>query len=69
MGEYSDYSAEDMRREKMYERWLETRPRCDYCCEPIEEESAYWIDERWICESCIDDYLNEYHKERVPDEC
>lgn len=68
MCEYSDYSAEDLRREKDYERWLEGRPVCEYCLCPIEEKYAFWVDEKWICENCIDEYMNDEHKELVPDE-
>lgn len=62
MNEYSDYSAEDLWREKAYKRWLETRPICDYCGSPIEGENAYSIDGKMICEDCIEDYLDEYHR-------
>lgn len=62
MSEYSDYSEEDLRREKAWERWLESRPVCDWCETPIEEKVAFELDGKLICENCIDDYMDSNHK-------
>ncbi len=63
--EYSDYSEEDLYQTKRYKEWLESRPRCDYCEEPIEEDFAYELDNQLICESCLLDYMRDYHRKRI----
>lgn len=64
---YSDYSEEEVRRDRAYEKWLKTRPICDYCENPIEDEEAYTIDGKTICEGCIEEYLEEYHRLYIRD--
>lgn len=63
--EYSDYSEEDARRAKEYKDWLERRPTCDWCMEPIEDDYAFEIDGQLICGDCIEDYLHEEHRVQV----
>jgi formylmethanofuran dehydrogenase subunit E len=38
------------------ERRLAGRPVCKDCGEPIQEDSAFYMDGRWICEACMEDY-------------
>ena len=56
MNEYSDYSAEDLRREKEWERWAETRPICDECLEPITTDYYCEIDGKCYCWDCIENH-------------
>ena len=37
-------------------RQLEQRPICEDCGEPIQDETAFYINGEWICESCMDSY-------------
>ena len=46
-----------------FERWdteqnkrLEQRPECAECGEPIQDYEAYYINDEWICESCMETY-------------
>ena len=34
---------------------LENLPECECCGEPITDEFAFLVDDRWYCECCIDD--------------
>lgn len=43
------------------ERLLERRPHCEYCDEPIQEDTYYWVDNQMICEHCLIEYMNEHH--------
>lgn len=33
--------------------WLESRPKCDWCGEPIQEENCYRIFDDLVCEKCV----------------
>lgn len=48
---YRDYD----RWEANQEAWLRSRPKCDCCGEPIQEDFAYRINEELYCKDCIDD--------------
>jgi formylmethanofuran dehydrogenase subunit E len=65
MSEYSDYSEEDFYLTKRYKGWLSSRPLCDDCGEPIEEDFAYEIDGRTLCEECFMDYMREHYRKRI----
>ncbi len=39
-----------------YERWLQTRPICVVCGHPIQEESAYAIQGKFVCEQCMKEF-------------
>lgn len=41
------------------ERWLMQRPQCDDCGEHIQTETAFYINDCWICEECIDAYRRD----------
>ena len=49
---YADYLA----HERDQERWLEKLPRCSECGEPIQDEFAYYINDEYICEECLEQY-------------
>ena len=38
------------------ERELDRLPRCSECLEPIQDECAYYINDEWICERCMDEH-------------
>lgn len=50
-----DYS----RYETDQERQLEQLPVCEDCGEHIQDETAFYINGEWICESCMDSYRRE----------
>ena len=46
-----------------FERWdaeqaerLAERPLCSYCDEPIQEDSAFRINDELICEECMEQF-------------
>ena len=46
-----------------FERWdaeqydeLKERPRCSQCDEPIQEDSAFRINDELICEECMEQF-------------
>ena len=51
MADFDEYMADE--RDRQAERWLKTRPCCEYCGEPIQEEKALYLDGYWICDSCV----------------
>lgn len=48
-----DFYREHERRQ---EEWLESRPVCGECGEPIQDDSAYYINNNWICNKCMEDF-------------
>lgn len=48
------YMEHEVYQENQYKRWLETRPICEKCGEPIEDEFGYQINGEWYHEDCID---------------
>lgn len=53
-----------------FDRWdteqnkhLAQLPVCADCDEPIQDESAYYINGEWICESCMDAYRRDVQPE------
>lgn len=51
----SDFNSWDARQN----RQLEELPVCADCDEHIQEETAFYINGEWICESCMDAYRRE----------
>lgn len=47
VADYERYSAEQERR-------LDKLPRCSCCDEPIQDDFAYYINDEWICDECMD---------------
>ena len=39
--------------------WLEKRPICADCDEPIQDDRAYYINGEYICMNCMDSYIRE----------
>lgn len=56
-----------------YDRWkqheeekesmLNRLPVCCECGNHIQDDSAYYINDEWICENCMDSYKREVHPE------
>lgn len=47
-------------REFERDRWLERRPRCFHCGEPVQQEMAVNLrDYGWLCEECIKNNTEE----------
>lgn len=42
--------------ERQNEKWLESRPICSVCGEPIQDESAVLIRDEWICDECLEGF-------------
>ena len=38
-----------------FEEWLQTRPVCMWCGEPIQDDTALELGNGWICNSCVED--------------
>ena len=67
MSEYWDYNSWEAENNRLwkrsYEEWRAHRPVCEWCGEPILEENAYRMpDGVWICESCIEEYVDEKYR-------
>ena len=44
-------------KEAEEERWLQKRPECADCGEPIQDEMAFHKDDVFLCEHCRDAYM------------
>lgn len=53
-----DYRMNDHLRAA--ERWLESRPVCDVCGQPIQESKMYEIENEDICPDCIMGWLRQF---------
>ena len=40
-------------------RWLRSRPVCDICGEPIQEDHYYDLNSEIVCDDCLDSYLKK----------
>ena len=49
VADYDSYSAQQ-------ERELEKLPMCSECGNPIQDETAYLINDELICEECMNSY-------------
>lgn len=54
-----DPVADFLRHDARQAKRLSERPVCTDCHDPIQEETAYYINGEWICESCMEDYRRE----------
>ena len=55
----ADFNDWDFRQQEELKR----RPRCRMCGEHIQDEYAYHLGNKWICEDCMEGY-----REEVPDD-
>ena len=49
-----------IKHEREQEAWLNSRPVCDVCGEPIQDDVFYKPETEIMCESCFHDYVREY---------
>lgn len=54
-------------RDNEQEKWLRSRPKCDYCKEHIQDEHAFEIDGYLICEECIEEYMKKHYRVNIED--
>lgn len=47
-------------REREQERWLNSRPVCGVCGEPIQDDYFYKPEDEIMCEACFNDYVSKY---------
>ena len=52
VADFERYDAKQNRR-------LARLPVCSDCDEHIQDETAYYINGEWVCESCMDGYKRE----------
>lgn len=63
MGSPDNYSQWE-RHEREAERWLESRPVCCNCGEPIQEEPRYHpVTGEEMCRECLEEYEEEQDEE------
>lgn len=56
----TDDPLDDFRRKDAQESaWLQRRPVCDYCHEPIQDDFLYDINGEFICENCLDRFFRK----------
>lgn len=46
--DFANYDADQQAK-------LDKLPKCCHCDEPIQDEFAYYINDEWICEGCLND--------------
>lgn len=47
------------RHDAEQEARLAELPRCSECDEPIQDDFAYYINDEWVCDSCMEQYRKE----------
>ena len=53
----TDDAVSDFERyDREQAEWLKRLPVCVDCGEPIQDETAFYINEEWVCERCINVY-------------
>ena len=54
---YTDDPINDFNRyDAEQTKWLKKLPVCADCDEPIQDETAYYINGEWICMDCMSSY-------------
>lgn len=53
--------------ESRNERWLKSRPLCEKCYEPIQDDHYYEWGDRMLCESCMEEELRKYSLQELTD--
>ena len=56
---------EHERHEREKEEWLRSRPVCDECGDPIQDEGLYRVDGFIYCEDCFGDFCKREFYERI----
>lgn len=49
--------------ERKQEEWLKSRPVCCKCGDPIQDEFGYFVDNDWICQECMKDFIKWIEEE------
>ena len=49
MANTGDPITDFLRRVAEQQEWLDKRPVCEYCGEPIQEERAFYYADQWFC--------------------
>lgn len=52
---YSQWEAKTRREEQ----WLEKRPVCFYCGEPVQEDHYFDINDEVVCQDCLDAHFRK----------
>ena len=48
-------------QEREHGKWLKTRPTCDICGEPIQEDHYYEFERGFVyCYDCFQDWVHEH---------
>lgn len=58
---HRDFLNEDERREE----WLNSRPVCDCCGHPIQDEYCWEVDGDTMCEECWEEYVKDNFRRPV----
>ena len=56
---YIDNYALFEMREREYNEWLDRRPVCDVCGEPIQDDHYYDIFHKNVCPACMEDFKRD----------
>lgn len=49
----ADFNAYDREQQEK----LDKLPCCSMCKNPIQDDSAYYINDEWVCSDCISNFL------------
>lgn len=52
---YDQFQEDEARKQ----RWLDSRPKCDYCDRPIQDEKLCDFDGVLICLKCVEDHYTK----------
>lgn len=64
MGYVPDNYDAFARHDAEQESELDRLPVCEYCEQPIQDEFAFYIEDTWICEKCMNKH---FRREVVPE--
>lgn len=57
---YTDDPERDfLARDRAMKRWLDRRPQCSVCREPIQDDHYYLLDRASVCPECLENYYRE----------
>lgn len=60
-----DPLADFARHDAEQSRWLERRPVCSECGEPIQSERCYEVNDELICEECMERNHRKYVEDYI----
>ena len=47
-------------RERQEQKWLDSRPKCDHCNRPIQDEKLCDFDGTLICFECVENHYTKH---------